>query len=159
MSRLLFALALASLLLAPSPAVLAEPPPSPASPGGAALAFYAFHMTHDMGFSKEGVAQRETWLSPDLLSICRKYLARPSSPDEVPPIDGDPFTDSQEYPTSFKVGRVRRTGGTASVEISFSGPAANKGRVHLILVQTKGSWLVDDVRYVSGPSFRKLLAQ
>ena len=159
MSRLLFALALTSLLLASSAAVTVDNRSTPATPGGAAQSFYAFHMSHDVGFSKEGVAQREPWLSPDLVSLCRKYLARPSSPDEVPPIDGDPFTDSQESPTSYKVGKVRLTGGTASVEISFSGPAANKGSVHLVLLQTKGAWLIDDVRYVSGPSFRRLLAQ
>jgi hypothetical protein len=27
------------------------------------------------------------------------------------------------------------------------------------LVPVKGAWLIHDVRYVSGPSFRKLLAQ
>ena len=150
-------MALASLLLAPSAlaAGSAAPPPTPA---GTVQSFYAFHLDHDMGFSREGVAQRAAWLSPGLLALCEKYLARPSSPDEVPAIDGDPFTDSQEYPNSFKVGKVRMTNGQATVEVSFSGPGPNKGKVHLILTQGKGAWLIDDVRYASGPSFRKLLA-
>jgi hypothetical protein len=130
-----------------------------ASPGGSVQSFYAFHMAHGMGFSPEAVSRRAEWLSPDLVAACRRYFSRPSSPDEVPPIDGDPFTDSQEYPTGFKVEKVRMAGGVATVAVSFSGPEGRKGSVHLALVQAKGAWLVNDVLYVSGPSFRKLLSR
>jgi hypothetical protein len=159
MFRLSFALALSSLLLAPSPAAAAEDRPVLATPGDSVQSFFTFHLAHDMGFSREGVDGRAAWLSPDLLSLCRKYLARPSSPDVVPSVDGDPFTDSQEYPTSFKVGKVRMSGGKATVEVFFAGPETNKGRVHVLLVQAKGAWLIDDVRYSPGPTFRKLLAE
>ena len=158
-SRLILAFSLSSLLLAPSPAAAAEKSPGLKAPGGSAQSFYAFHLAHDMGFSSKGIDQRARWLSPDLLSLCKKYLARPSSPDEVPSVDGDPFTDSQEYPTSFAVGKVRVSGGQATVEVSFTGPETHRGSVHVLLVQSKGEWLIDDVRYPSGPTFRKLLAR
>ncbi len=148
----------ASLLVA-VPASGAEDRSPTATPGDSAQSFYSFHMTHDMVFSKEAVSQRAGWLSPDLVSLCRKYLLRPSSPDEVPPIEGDPFTDSQEYPTAFRVGKVRMSSGVGTVAVSFSGPKAQKGRVHVVLISVKGAWLIDDVRYVSGPSFRKLLTR
>jgi hypothetical protein len=77
----------------------------------------------------------------------------------APPVDGDPFTDSQEYPTAFQVGKVRLSGGIATVAVSFSGPEAQKESVHVVLVPVKGAWLIHDVQYVSGPSFRTLLAR
>jgi Protein of unknown function (DUF3828) len=151
-------LVVASLLLA-APAAAAEDRSPTATPGDSVQSFYGFHVTHEMGFSKEAVSQRKAWLSPDLLSLCRKYFLRPSSPDEVPPIDGDPFTDSQEYPTAFRVEKVRLSRGIATVAVSFSGPEAQKGSVHVVLVPVKGEWLIHDVRYVSGPSFRTLLSR
>jgi len=154
----LISLVVVSLLLT-APAVADEDRSLTATPGDSVQSFYAFHVTYDMGFSEEAVSQRKAWLSPHLLSLCRKYFLRPSSPDEVPPIDGDPFTDSQEYPTAFQVGKVRLSGGIATVAVSFSGPEAQKESVHVVLFPVKGAWLIHDVRYVSGPSFRTLLAR
>ena len=158
-SGLLLALFFSSLLLAAPPAAAAEKSPVLPTPGGSVQAFYAFHFAHDMGFSGEGIALRARWLSPGLLSLCKAYLARPSSPDVVPSVDGDPFTDSQEYPASFRVGKVRMSAGKATVEVSFPRGKAGERILHVVLVEEKGAWLIDDVRYLSGPSFRKLLAQ
>jgi hypothetical protein len=119
--------------------------------------FYSFHLAHDMGFSAGNVSRRAAWLSPGLLTLCKAYFARPSSPDLVPGVDGDPFTDSQEYPETFQVGQVRLSGNGATVTVSLSGRETRPRSVRVVLVLVKGSWLIDDVRYGSGPSFRKLL--
>ena len=129
-----------------------------ASPAASVRAFYAFHMAHDMAFTLEGVTQRAAWLTPDLAGQCRSYLSRPSPPDAVPEIDGDPFTDTQEYPTAFHVGKAVVSGSTARVPVRFRGPGKNRRTVHVELVAVQGSWLIDDIRYDSGTSLRALLA-
>ena len=65
-------LVVASLLLA-APAVAAEDRSPTATPGDAVQSFYAFHMTHDMGFSREAVSERAAWLIHDV-----RYVSGPS---------------------------------------------------------------------------------
>jgi len=131
---------------------------TPASPAATVRAFYAFHLAHDMAFTLQGLTQRAAWLTPDLVGQCRSYLSRPSPPDEAPEIDGDPFTDTQEYPTAFGVGKAEVSGATARVPVRFRGPGKNRRTVHVELVAVRGSWLIDDIRYESGTSLRALLA-
>lgn len=129
-------------------------------PAGIAQEFFAYHFKHDMGFDKKAVANRAKWLTADLLKLCHEYFARPSSPDEVPPIDGDPFTDSQEYPNKFSVGEPKIDGDQARVPVTFSWPESTPARaVTLVLVRGRGAWRIDDVSYESGPTLRALLVE
>lgn len=129
-----------------------------ASPEDVVRAFYTFHFAHDMAFTADGISARAPWLAPDLAALCRSYMASPSSPDEVPTIDGDPFTDSQEYPTSFKIGKTVRKKDRADVLVEFAGEGGPQRSVHVLLKNIKGAWRLSDIRYESGPSFRALLA-
>jgi hypothetical protein len=52
------------------------------------------------------VGAKRAWLAPELLDLCKAYFKKPVPADDVPEIDGDPFTDSQEYPKLFRVGPV-----------------------------------------------------
>jgi hypothetical protein len=132
--------------------------PAASSPGATVRAFRAFHLAHDMAFTPEGVTQRAAWLTPDLVGQCHSYFSRPSAPDEVPEIDGDPFTDTQEYPTAFRVGKATVSGSAARVPVRLQGPWKGRRTVQVELVPVRGSWLIDDIRYESGPSLRALLA-
>jgi len=152
MPTLCHTLALGLALAVPAPSATAP------SPSAVAQAFYAYHFAHDMAFTPEGVTARSAWLAPDLLALCRSYFARPSRPDEVPEIDGDPFTDSQEYPGSFNLGKAVVSENTARVKVSFSGPGKTRRSLQVILARVDGSWLISDVEYGEGRSFRKLLA-
>ena len=120
-------------------------------------AFYTFHFSHDMAFTEKGLAARAAWLAPDLTARCKAYFALPSSPDEVPEIDGDPFTDSQEYPTSFKVGKVLSTKDKTEIAVTFSGGGGPFHPMRVVLVKADGAWRISDFLYESGPSFRALL--
>ena len=51
-----------------------------------------------MGFLCASVAQKSQWMTDTLRQQIATYLQRPSPKDETPVMDGDPFTDSQEYP-------------------------------------------------------------
>jgi hypothetical protein len=167
------AFAVAGALLAGSVPLQAQHAGAPLRGGRAAdtvavavvRAFYAFHFAHDMGFSAAAVRRRAAWLAPDLLALCRAYFARPSNRDEVPSIDGDPFTDSQEYPRSFRVGAPmapRSTApapDTALVPVTLVWSGTERRRLTVVVVAARGSWLIADVRYPDGPSLRHLLVE
>jgi hypothetical protein len=121
--------------------------------------FYRFHFAHDMGFTADAVKARAPWLSPVLQKICASYFARPGAPDEVPVVDGDPFTNSQEYPKSFQVGAPRVSASTASIPVSFQWADGRKRSVSVALVMQSRRWLIDDIRYPDGSSLRSLIVK
>lgn len=154
-------LALAAALLAataPSAPVAAQSARPDSGPAAVVREFYAFHFAHDMAFTRAAVRARSRWLAPDLLAHIGAYFARPSDPNEVPDIDGDPFTDSQEYPRSFQVGVARIVGDTARVPVAMLWPEGDRRMVRVLLVRVGGAWRITDLRYANGePSLRELL--
>jgi hypothetical protein len=144
----------------PRGAAQARAPLTAAEAADAVRAFYTFHFAHDMAFTRAAVRARSRWLSPDLLGHIRAYFARPSDPNEVPAIDGDPFTDSQEYPRTFQVVIATVEGDAALVQVSMLWPRADRRIVTVVLAAVGGAWRIADVRYVGGePSLRQLLGR
>jgi hypothetical protein len=113
-------------------------------------------MTDDMGFTPESVARKRSLLTPGLGGAIGTYFARPFPEDEVPPIAGDPFTDSQEYPTRFTLGPSASGGADAVVAVSFAGDVRHR-RVDFVLRREEERWLLDDLRYEDGSTLRALL--
>jgi hypothetical protein len=138
---------------------LAGPPATASSPATTVRAFYAFHFSHDMAFTPEAVRAKNRWLAPVLLELCATYFERPTSPDEVPPIDGDPFTNSQEYPKRFRVGAARVSGEAARVPVSLYWSHGPPRAVTVHLVRVAGQWRISDVISGKGPSLRQLLSK
>ena len=145
----------AALILAAG--VFAAAAKSADDPAAVVKTFYTFHFAHDMAFTEKGLTARASWLAPDLTTLCRAYFSRPSSPDEVPDIDGDPFTDSQEYPTSFKIEKTVGAKDHAEVKVVFSGGGGSRHSINVVLKKVEGAWRISDILYESGPSFRELL--
>ena len=114
------------------------------------------HFTHDMAFTRESVARKNAFLSADLRARIGRYLAAPQSPDQAPDIDGDPFTDSQEYPDRFTLGQARAAAQRTTVPVNFA-DAHSKRRVDYVLVSEAGRWVVDDLVDERGQSIRRLL--
>ncbi len=84
--------------------------------------FYKFHLSHDMGFTEDTVVKRKEWLSPDFYALLLAETRKPKDSGEAPVIEGDPFTDSQEYPNRFSTGVAKRTGEdeiTVDVELAW----------------------------------------
>jgi hypothetical protein len=120
--------------------------------------FYMIHFKNDMGFTEESIVQKKAWFTPDLFQVLLEELRKPADPDLVPTIDGDPFTDTQEYPASFKVGPVTVDNGRADVVVYFS--SANPDRiVHVVLKKEGGDWLIDDFLYDNGETLRQILLE
>ena len=149
------AVALLAVLLLPAAGVAQQAAPSA---DAVVRAFYAYHMKHTAGFTPGAVRRRSRWLTTRLIASCRAYFARPSPRDEVPPIDGDPFTDSQDYPDAYRVGATTTSGDTARASVTFTWAAGDHRAVTVVLVAARGAWRIDDVRPGEGPSLRELLA-
>jgi hypothetical protein len=132
-------------------------PVRPAStPAEAVQELLVTHFTHDMGFTSESVRPKRGFLSVALQARITRYLGARRPPDEVPRIDGDPFTDSQEYPDRFTLGAARNTSQGVVVPVHFA-DAHSKRRVDYVLVREAGRWVIDDLVDERGETLRRLL--
>ena len=137
-----------------SPAALAEA----TSPSGVMQRFLEQHFAGDMGFLKPDVMAKRAFFTDSLIQRINRYFAKPSPKDVTPAIDGDPFTDSQEYPTRFSVRAGNVTGDRAAVSVRFA-DGYRVRRVTYLLRAQSGTWHIDDIRYGGGqPSLLALLA-
>lgn len=136
-----------------SPGALAEA----TTPSGVMQRFLEAHFAGDMGFDAATVAAKRQYLSTALFALMKKYFAKPVPKDEVPDIDGDPFTNSQDYPARFSVGAAATTANSSTVRVKFS-DAHYTENVTFLLTKEGGAWRVDDVRYNDNSTLRTLLS-
>ena len=137
---------------AAGPAAGADPDVSAAT--AVARAFYEFHFRHDMGFGEAGLRARRQWLAPALYRSLLTEARKPKSSDEVPLIDGDPFTDSQEYPSSFRIGtaaKVRNGGGKVVVEAAMITGSSTRP-VRLVIASFNGHYRIVNFIFPGGGS-------
>jgi hypothetical protein len=140
------------LTLSHSPGALA----SSDSPEGRTQAFLELHFSGDMGFTEDNMKPLRNRFSKSLDAAMTRYFARPAPDDEVPAIDGDPFTDSQEYPQRFSVGKARVSGDQAELTVQFSDAFSDRSNVYL-LKREGGAWHLDNLRFSSGETLLGLL--
>jgi len=115
---------------------------------------YRMHFKPNMIFTEATLKLKRMWLAPGLYSLLLNELHKPSDPDIVPTIDGDPFTDSQEYPSAFTIAGSTTRSDTARVSLAFTG---QKHGVTVVLVLSGGRWLINDIVYSNGQTLRQLL--
>jgi|SRR6516162_4682585 hypothetical protein len=117
---------------------------------------FADHFKSDMAFTPASIERKRNWLTPGLKAQIDTYFARPSVPDEVPVIDGDPFTNAQDYPSGFTVGEATSQAESATVPVAMT-IGSERWTVKVQLVRQSSAWLVDDLVYDDGTTFRALL--
>jgi hypothetical protein len=128
---------------------------------GTIKAFYKYHFAHDMGLTESALQERRRWLSPELYGLLLYERRRKIPKDEAPYLNGDPFTDSQEYPDAFRVGsaEVRKT--RADVQVHFTWK--EKGRVRgartstVKLARQGKEWRINDFVSEEGRSLLRQL--
>lgn len=126
------------------------------SPESAVLELMGAHLSHDMRFDAASVAHKQAHLTRDLQNLITGYFHRPLPAGEVPPIDGDPFTDSQEHPAHFALGRARIDGMRATVPVQWQNDS-HRWIVEVLLLKENGRWKVDDLHYGRAESLRAQL--
>lgn len=127
-----------------------------ATPEHVVLALFQSHLTHDMAFTPASVTRKHAYLTEGLRAAIAAYFRRPVAQDEAPPINGDPFTNTQEYPRRFVPGRASIGGRRAVMPVQFGDDAASRV-VEVLLHQSGRRWRVDDLRYEDGGTLRGLL--
>ena len=108
--------------------------------------FYRFHFAHGLGFDEQGVRRRQRWFTAELYKLLLAELRKPVAPDVVPYFNGDPFTDSQEYPTTFRVGRAAPAGARARVPVTLlwleRGRVLTRRTMHVELRRARTGWQI-----------------
>jgi hypothetical protein len=103
------------------------------------------------------VQRKRRFLSTELAAQIDSYFKQPLPADEPPPINGDPFTNSQEYPERFTIAGGETAADTARVRVIFRVGQRNRP-MDVMLRRVADHWLVDDLRYEDGMTFRELLS-
>lgn len=116
---------------------------------GTVHALLQSHFAGPMEFVPGSVATKRGRLSTGLLARMNAYFVKQAPASEPPPINGDPFTDSQEYPTRFAVGPAVVENDQATVPVRFA-DAHREWQVRYRLVRVEGGWKVDDLNYANG---------
>lgn len=130
---------------------------SPTSPEGVVQALLETHFAGDMGFTEQSMTLKQRWLSAELTRQIEAWFALPQPEDGPPEINGDPFTNSQEYPPRFAVDAAVVNGNQATVPVRFA-DAWRQDMVFYQLVMTEDGWRLDDVVDRQGHSLRAQLS-
>lgn len=127
------------------------------SPEGVVQRFLEAHFAGDIGFAPASVAEKRAYLSKALSREIDAWMAKPRSPDEAPAINGDPFTNTQEYPARFAVGADDKASRGVEVPVEFADAFARRA-VRFEMACENGRWRVADVKYEDGSTLSGLLA-
>jgi hypothetical protein len=121
----------------------------PTTPVDIVQAVYSYHLSHEHGSADKTIKSHRQYFTPALLAMLAKEWSKPSKPDEVPDIDWDILTASQDFPLSFKVGKLQPVSdGKAKVEVKFLW-SSEKTIVDVYFSKTKEGWQISDLYYPS----------
>lgn len=126
------------------------------APAGVVERLLEHHFAGPMRFDAATLKGYAPWLTTKLRERIAAYFAKPNDGSEVPTVNGDPFTDSQEPPTRFSValGIVRGEAAAVPVRITFQ----RRSRVvTYVLRRDGGAWRVDDLRFERRGTLTRLL--
>lgn len=125
--------------------------------------FFRYHLPEDKNFTGANIKRRRRWLTPELYRLLlaeyhREEAEYEKHPDEAVFIEGDPFTNSQEYPDSFRVGKPVVHGSQATVPITFYWANGNEPRAANVKVKRQGRvWLIHNILPAGDEDLLKLL--
>ena len=123
------------------------------APAEVVRSIYRYHLSHNMHYTRKNVQRRKQWLSPTLLQLLMNEFRREEQyakahPKEsfVPYMEGDPFTNSQEYPTSFRVGKTVLSDDKANVTVLLLWKAGgDKRNLEIQLVKLDSGWVITNI--------------
>ena len=117
--------------------------------------FYTFHLARNKDFTVRNISLRKRWLTPELYRLLLDELRyeairSKTNPDEAPYFEGDPLTNSQEYPDSFRVGDSEVSGRIARVTVTMLwSEKTSRGRdqrdIVVELAKSGAGWLISDI--------------
>jgi hypothetical protein len=149
-------LAIALCLLLPVAGVSQLSNKSSADAAATVKAFYHFHFKNRFDYSAQGLKRRQRWLDARLYQLLlAEDKKSKSKKDEAPDLNGDPFTNSQEYPNTFRIGDTREEYGKALVEVVFvwqeKGKLIDERSIEVELSKAKNLWKISNIIDKSSP--------
>jgi hypothetical protein len=129
---------------------------NPRTPRALVSAVLKDHFSHDMAFTAKNANRKLRYFSVELARDLQSYFEASRPVDEAPPINGDPFTNTQEHPKSYVVERAKVDGNVAVVGVRHP-MKPNSRTLKWILLKGPQGWRVDDIHYVEGATLRSLL--
>ncbi len=103
--------------------------------------FYSFHLGNDMQPSAENIELRKRFLTTDLYDSLRNG----------PFGEIDPFTNSQQPPRTFKIGKcVEMSDNTSKVQVQLywkDDAATTQKELHVEAVKEGDAWLINKLLY------------
>jgi hypothetical protein len=121
----------------------------------AVRSFYTFHLARNKDFTASNVRLRRRFLTAELYKLLLAELKREAeqsktNPDEAPYFEGDPLTNSQEYPDSFRMGKAEMSGDRVKVTVTLLWSArTSRGRdqrdIVVEVARSGASWLINDI--------------
>jgi hypothetical protein len=161
------AIVFALILLLSAYTLASAQTPDRSSAASGVRSFYTFHLAHKKDFTAANIRLRRPWLTSELYALFLGELERQAEyskthPDEAPDFEGDPFTDSQEYPDSFRVGTVITNGNRAKATVTFDWSATTARGVDsrslsVEMIKIGAVWLINDIVTSDGSSLRDAL--
>jgi hypothetical protein len=164
-ARRISLISIAMILSLGAPAPAKAQTASPLDPATKSVrSFYAFHLAHNKDFTVRNVQLRKRFLTAEFYGLLLKELKRQAAeskahPDEAPDFEGDPLTDSQEYPDSFRVGKAEVGGDLAKVTVTLLWSArTSRGRdkrdIVVEVTKSGAGWLINDIINNQGSGLR-----
>lgn len=129
-----------------------------ATPLGTVQRLLELHLGTDMAFTPAHAHALARWMTPALNTRITAYFAKPRPKDEVPPINGDPYTNSQEEPDRITLQPGPVQAGQATVVAQLSGEG-RQWQLTYRLRKADGQWRVDDIEAADGLRLAALLRQ
>lgn len=129
-----------------------------ATPLGTVQRLLEMHLGTDMAFTPAHARALSRWMTPALNARISAYFAKPRPEDEVPPINGDPYTNSQEEPDRITLQPGPMQGDRAAVVARLSGEG-RQWQLTYRLRMAGGPWRLDDIESADGMRLAALLRQ
>jgi len=115
-------------------------------------AFYAFHFKHNFDYTERGLEHRRRWLDENLYKLLTAELKRSeqsTAQNEAPEMNGDPFTNAQEYPNAFRIGKSEQDSRKATVEVIFVWKEKNRvideRRIRVEALRYGATWKIANI--------------
>jgi hypothetical protein len=112
--------------------------------------FYSFHFARNRNFTAANIRQRRQWFTSELNRLLAYELRREAvftkaHPDDVPYMEGDPFTFSQDYPDSFQVGDATAQPHKILIPVIFTWRGNSETRtIKVEVIEQRSRWLINN---------------
>jgi hypothetical protein len=117
---------------------------------GIVKSFYRKHLAAgNTSYTERNILAKRKWLSKPLFDALVAERKKSAKSDSAPYLNGDPFTDSQEYPSSFSIDTFDCRKAETTVKVTFTNQPETKWVIVKLVLQNH-QWKIDNVFYQDG---------